>query len=136
MRDAADTLPACLRSIARQRLRDWECVAVDDGSRDASASLLRDAAARDPRIRLLARPREGLVSALNAGLASCRGETIARMDADDCMHRDRLATQLRALDDGPELSAVGCHVRIFPRAGLSDGGRAYEGWLNGIATPQ
>ena len=136
MRDAAETLPACLDSIARQRLRDWECVAVDDGSRDASASLLGAAAKRDPRFRVLERPRQGLISALNTGLSECRGEIVARMDADDCMHHDRLAEQLRSLDEEPGLAAVGCHVRIFPRTGLSDGRRAYEAWLNGIASPQ
>jgi len=136
VRDAAATLPACLRSIARQRLGDWECVAVDDGSMDESAALLRDTAAADPRFRLLERPREGLIPALRAGLEACRGDAIARMDADDAMHRDRLAAQLGALEGDPLLAAVGCHVRIFPRAGLSDGRRAYERWLNGIATPQ
>jgi cellulose synthase/poly-beta-1,6-N-acetylglucosamine synthase-like glycosyltransferase len=136
VRDAAGTLQACLRSIARQRLEDWECVVVDDGSRDGSAALLREAAARDPRVRVLTRPRKGLVSALQAGLAACRGEAVARMDADDCMHRDRLAAQLRALEDDPKLTGVGCHVRLFPRAGLSDGRRAYESWLNGITSAQ
>jgi glycosyltransferase involved in cell wall biosynthesis len=136
VRDAADTLPACLESIARQRLGDWECVAVDDGSEDASAALLGEAAQRDSRFRVLERPRDGLVPALNAGLAACRGEIVARMDADDCMHRDRLAEQLSALDREPGLAGVGCHVRIFPRSGLSEGRRAYERWLNGIASPK
>jgi hypothetical protein len=53
------------------------------------------------------------------------------MDADDWMHRDRLAAQLAALAD-PALSAVGTHVRIFPRAALRDGRRRYEAWLNGL----
>ena len=47
VRDGEATLPACLASLDRQRLADWECVAVDDGSRDGSAALLRAAAARD-----------------------------------------------------------------------------------------
>lgn len=130
VRDAAATLPACLRSLARQRFRDWECVAVDDGSRDGSAALLR--AAGDARLRVVERPREGLVAALEAGLAACRGELVARMDADDLMHRDRLAAQVAALDAETGLDGVGCHVRLFPRDGLSDGMRAYETWLGGI----
>ena len=134
VRDAATTLAACLRSIASQTLRDWECVAVDDGSRDGSAELLRRVALADGRVRILHRPRRGLVAALNTGLAACRGRVIARMDADDCMHRDRLAAQLRALEEDPGVSAVGCHVRIVPRSGLREGRRRYERWLNGITT--
>ena len=129
VRDAAATLPAALRSVARQSERSWECVVVDDGSRDGSAAVARCFAAADPRFRLLARPRAGIVEALNAGLAACRGALVARMDGDDLMHRERLARQRAALEAEPGLAAVGCHVRLFPRAACGPGMRAYEAWL-------
>jgi glycosyltransferase involved in cell wall biosynthesis len=132
--DAEGTLPACLSSIARQSERRWECVLVDDGSTDGTRACAERFAARDGRFRVLVTPHRGLVEALNAGLASCRGRVVARMDADDLMHRERLAAQLRALDATPDLAAVGCHVRLFPRAGLRRGFRQYERWLNGIAS--
>jgi len=132
--DAAATLPACLRSIARQSEPRWECVIVDDGSRDATLPTARAFAARDPRFRVLARPHAGIVTALNTGITSCRAALIARMDADDLMHRRRLAEQVRALAADASLTAVGTHVRLFPRAGLRPGRRAYERWLNGIAS--
>ncbi len=136
IRDAAATLPACLASLRRQTLAEWECVAVDDGSRDESPALARAAAAADGRFRAIAGPRAGLVAALEAGIDRCRGRIVARMDADDCMHRRRLELQARALLAQPELAAVGCHVRLFPRAGLMDGMRAYERWLAGIDSPR
>ncbi len=135
VRDAATTLPSCLRSLQRQRLTAWECVLVDDGSRDATLPCARGFAARDPRFVVVASARAGLVPALNAGLARCRGAFVARMDADDVMHRDRLAAQVAALRAIPDLVAVGCHVRLFPRTGLTAGRRAYERWLNGIDSP-
>jgi len=135
VRDAADTVPAALRSLARQTLSSWECIAVDDGSRDGSAALLHTAAARDARITVVSTAPRGIVEALTTGLARCRGRTIARMDADDVMHRDRLALQLAALDEAPDLAAVGAHVRIFPRAALRDGRRDYERWLNAVDSP-
>jgi hypothetical protein len=48
------------------------------------------------------------------------------------MHRDRLAAQLAAHAADPSQAAVGPHVRLFPRATLSDGRRAYERWLNAV----
>jgi len=54
------------------------------------------------------------------------------MDADDLMHRDRLAAQLALLDREPDLAAAGCHVRLFPRAQLGAGLRDYERWLASI----
>jgi glycosyltransferase involved in cell wall biosynthesis len=135
VRDGAATLAASLRSVSRQRLRDLECIVVDDGSRDASAAIARDHARTDPRFRVIAQPPLGLVSALARGLAECRAPLVARHDADDCMHRDRLALQVAALDAAPGLAGVGCHVRLFPRAALGPGMRAYERWLAGVRSP-
>ena len=134
-RDAQATLPACLRSITRQTETRWQCVAVDDGSRDAGPALLQAAAAADPRFILMSRPHSGLVSSLNAGLDACQGDVVARMDADDVMHRDRLGAQLAALDAAPELAALGSRVRFFPRSQLGAGTRRYEAWLNGLEGP-
>jgi cellulose synthase/poly-beta-1,6-N-acetylglucosamine synthase-like glycosyltransferase len=134
-RDAAATLPAALRSLRRQTMADWECVLVDDGSLDGTAALAGVVAAEDSRFAVLATPRAGLVAALSAGLARCRGRYVARMDADDLMRRDRLAEQVAALDAAPDLAAVGSHVRFFPRTGMSDGLRAYERWLCSIDSP-
>ncbi|MDJ0868471.1 MAG: glycosyltransferase family A protein [Myxococcota bacterium] len=134
-RDAAQTLPACLASIRRQTEPRFECVLVDDGSRDATRALAEAAAAGDPRFRVIARPPRGLVPALTAGLAACRGRYVARMDADDWMHRRRLAAQLAALEADPRLAGVGCHVRMFPRAALRPGLRDYEHWLRSIDSP-
>jgi len=132
--NAATTLDACLRSIVRQRERDWECVLVDDGSTDDTRARARAFARDEPRFVVVAAPHRGIVGALETGLARCSGALVARMDADDVMHRDRLRAQRRLLDDEPALAAVGCRVRLFPRAVLRDGRRAYERWLNTIAT--
>jgi glycosyltransferase involved in cell wall biosynthesis len=131
-RDAADTLAACLRSIERQTEQRWECVVVDDASRDDTGVVAAAFAARDVRFRVVAGPGEGLVAALRAGLAACRAHVIARMDADDWMHRERLALQLAALDAEAGLAGVGAHVRLFPRGALTDGRRTYERWLASI----
>jgi glycosyltransferase involved in cell wall biosynthesis len=133
--DAAATLAACLRSLCRQRFTDWECVLVDDGSTDETGAIAAGAARADARIRILSLPHRGLVAALNEGLAACRGPLVARMDADDVMHRDRFAAQADALAAQPALAGVGCHVRLFPRQGLRAGRREYEQWLNSLLTP-
>ena len=130
--DAAATLPAALRSLARQTEPRWECIVVDDGSGDETRAVAEDAARADPRIRVVAIPHGGIVAALQAGAVHCRAPLVARMDADDVMHRERLAAECRALQADPSLAAVGCHVRFFPRRGMTDGLRDYERWLRGI----
>jgi len=134
--NAAGTLPPCLTSLRRQTLADWECVLVDDGSTDDTPRIAALVGAADPRIRIATTAHRGLVAALRCGLGLCRGAVVARMDADDLMRRDRLRDQVDALDADTSLSAVGCHVRMFPRAGLTRRRRDYESWLNAIATPE
>ena len=131
-RNAAETLPAALATICRQSLDDFECVVVDDGSTDATASVVETAARADPRIRMVIGRGAGIVSALNVGLEQCRGEFVARMDADDLSHKHRLALQVQGLDARPAIAALGCHVRLFPTRALSNGMRNYEAWLCSI----
>lgn len=134
--NAAATLPACLATLARQTEPDWECVLADDGSGDATLEIARAAAAKDARIRVVAFAHRGIVATLNDALPRCRAPLVARMDADDLMHRDRLAAQASLLAREPGLAAVGCHVRLFPRAHLGAGLRAYERWLASVDSPR
>jgi len=133
--NGAETLAAALRSIVWQTLSEWELVLVDDGSLDESLALARSAAARDPRIRVLAQPHQGLVASLQAGLAQCRGDLVARMDADDISHPDRLARQVLFLEGHPEIAVVGSRVRIFPVRTRTEGMARYESWLNSLVDP-
>jgi glycosyltransferase involved in cell wall biosynthesis len=132
VRNAASTLPACLASLVRQTEQAWECIVVDDGSTDNTRPIAEAAARDDGRFTLLSTAPRGIVASLNEGLTRCRAPLVARMDGDDVTCRERLAAQTAALDDDPELAAVGCHVRLFPRSSLSPRLREYEAWLNGM----
>jgi cellulose synthase/poly-beta-1,6-N-acetylglucosamine synthase-like glycosyltransferase len=134
-RDAAATLPACLASIARQRRGDYELLAIDDGSADESAALVARAARADARVQLLQPGRVGLVAALNLGLAQARAPLLARMDADDLMHPDRLALQAAHMQEHPAIGLLGTRVALFPRRLVRDGYREYVRWQNSCLSP-
>lgn len=133
--NAASTLPAALRSLRGQTLREFEVVAVDDGSTDGGDEVVRAHARHDPRFHLVQQPHRGHVAALNAGLERCRGALVARMDADDISLRPRLAEQRRLLQERPELEVVSCLVRSFPFSRVGPGMALYEQWLNSARTP-
>lgn len=101
-------LRAAMESMLAQRFADFEFVCVDDGSTDDSLSILKHYAMQDGRIRIVSRRNTGFVGALNDGLAVCRGPYIARMDADDTCHPDRLGRQVAFLDANPDHVAVAC----------------------------
>ena len=134
-RDAAGTVGAAAVSILRQTFRDLSLVAVDDGSRDGTFSILARLAERDRRMVLMRGAGEGIAGALNLGLARCDAEVVVRMDADDVAHPRRVAVQLAALAADPSLAAVGSRVRLFPRGEVAGGMARYAAWLNGLVTP-
>ena len=135
VRDAEATLTPCLRSIARQSESRFECIIVDDGSRDDSLQIAESFAQRDARFVVCPIAESGLIAALQRGLEACHAPLIARMDADDLMDSRRLDCQRKALEE-TSLSAVGCHPRLFPRSALGPGMRAYESWLQSIDSPR
>src|SRR5262245_40321320 len=90
VRDGAGTVSLAVRSILAQSYENWELLVADDGSRDATASRIRDF--RDRRIRLLSHAESrGLAFRLNQLVDQSRGRYVARMDADDFAFPDRFA---------------------------------------------
>ena len=133
-RDAQSTLGEALRSIRTQTVRAWECVLVDNESRDASSAIAARACERDQRFRLIAR-QGGLVDALNAGVAAARAPFVARMDADDVSHPRRFEDQIALLRADPSLSIVSCLVSTFAAVAVREGMQRYVAWLNSVRTP-
>lgn len=82
--NAEKYLRRCVDSILAQTFTDFELILVDDGSKDASASLCDEyAATSEGRIRSFHKPNGGASSARNLGLQQAQGEYIVFVDADD-----------------------------------------------------
>ncbi|GAB2751224.1 glycosyltransferase family 2 protein [Kitasatospora kifunensis] len=80
-------LQECLDSIAAQTYRDFECVMVDDGSKDTSAAIAKAYAAKDARFRLVQQENKGLGAARNTGWRHLTegSEYLAFVDSDDSL---------------------------------------------------
>lgn len=94
--NSAATVERAIRSVSAQTLRQLEIVAYDDGSRDASADILRGLAAAEPRLRLLGSDvNRGPGAARNRAIAVASGRWLAMLDADDWYAPDRLERLIR-----------------------------------------
>jgi glycosyltransferase involved in cell wall biosynthesis len=130
--NASETIDEAIASIADQTFTSWEMVVVDDGSSDGTPEKVEAWVAGDHRIRLLRQGHAGIVVALNAGWRACRSALIARMDADDRSHLERLARQVEQMDADANLAVVSCLVEPFPAEQVREGFRVYVDWLNGL----
>jgi glycosyltransferase involved in cell wall biosynthesis len=90
-----------LDSILKQSYQDWECIVVDDGSKDYTSELMEFYCSRDFRIRYYYRPGnrpKGANACRNYGFEKSRGKYIQWFDSDDLMHRDSLALKIQILE--------------------------------------
>jgi glycosyltransferase involved in cell wall biosynthesis len=99
-------LARALESVAEQESRDFEVIAVDDGSTDRTPEILRSYARRLP-LRILERGRVGnWVANTNRGIALAEGTYLCFLHQDDWWLRGRLRALREATDGRPDVSLV------------------------------
>lgn len=105
--NAEKYLKFAIQSVIAQSYQNWELILVDDGSSDNSLEIAQDFALKDARIRVICDGKNRkLPYRLNQLILESKGDFIARMDADDIMHPDRLLIQLTYLKNNPCLDLV------------------------------
>jgi glycosyltransferase involved in cell wall biosynthesis len=107
--NGAPRVREAIESVLGQTLGDLELVVVDDGSTDATASILGSFG--DPRVRVTRQRRGGLTSALRSALGLARAPLVARLDADDVALPERLERQRDFLERHPEVGLLGTAAR-------------------------
>ncbi|MGI5827910.1 MAG: glycosyltransferase family 2 protein [Patescibacteria group bacterium] len=111
-------LSQALSSIQNQTYPNWELIAVDDWSEDHSWEILKKYESTDSRITAYRNGKHwGVASAANLALSKIRGDYVARMDADDVMHPERLAKQVAFLQHHGQTVAVGAQCQLIDTKG-------------------
>lgn len=105
--DVRPFLDDSLGSVLAQTYGAWECLCVDDGSRDGSGARLDDYARKDPRIRVTHQRNGGVSRARNRALSRARGEFIVFLDSDDLWLTDCL------LEEAARVGDEDCDVIIY-----------------------
>lgn len=130
--NAIPYLEACLESILGQSEENWELLAVNDFSTDASEEVLNAYAQKDHRIVVLQNQEKGIIPALRLAYSRSSGQLITRMDADDVMDGEKLSVlKTILLSHGAGFLATG-KVKYISQNTLGGGYLRYENWLNGL----
>ena len=130
--DTASVLPRCLDSLLGQTFRDLEIVCVDDGSSDGSSEILRDYAAKDPRMVAVFQENRGVEWARAVAMERATGRYVMFCDSDDAYRPRMCERMVSAMEvDGVDLATCGTALHgAFPPA--------YATWLekpDAIAVP-
>jgi len=94
-----DLLKKAVDSVLGQTRKDFELIVVDDGSTDGTAALL---ASYGECLHSIRQENKGPSAARNRGIAEARGELVAFLDSDDCWEKEKLSSQIEAMEANPE----------------------------------
>lgn len=106
MREALD-------SVLASTLSDWECIIVNDGSKDATLDIAREYETKDPRFVVVDIPNGGLANARNVGILHSHGKYILPLDSDDKIGGKYLELAVTYLEKHPETKVVCCECEYF-----------------------
>lgn len=98
-----------IESVLAQSYKHVEILAVDDGSTDDSAAVVK----RFPAVHYYFQPNAGISAARNRGIKQAQGDVLAFLDADDVWVKDKLTLQLAAFENDAHLDMVFGHVKQF-----------------------
>lgn len=108
-------LKESIDSILNQTFRDFEFIIINDGSTDDSLNIIKKY--HDMRIILLDSPKSGLMKSLNKGINIAKAEWIARMDADDISHTNRLEEQYTFIKENDGIVLFSSSYNIIDQEG-------------------
>ena len=132
VKNAGLYLEECLDSIINQDYKDWQLIAINDGSSDNSQDILLKYAEKHANIFLYPNQGQGIIPALNLAFEKSDGNFITRMDADDKMTHDKLNLHYNNLkNNGKGYISVGL-VQYFSTTELGEGYKKYATWLNNL----
>jgi glycosyltransferase involved in cell wall biosynthesis len=112
-------LPDAVASLFAQTHSEWECVVVNDGSTDETATVADSLAGGDHRIRVVHQSNRGLPGARNVGLSLATGRYVQFLDADDLLEPDKLRAQVSALSSTQALALSYSDYRYCPESDIT-----------------
>lgn len=110
--NAEKAIGRCLDSILGQDFSDFELIVIDDGSTDATPSILDGYAARDGRVRVVHKANAGVSTARNDALDLARGDYVQFLDADDWITQDATTLLVRTMEEGAADMVIADFYRV------------------------
>lgn len=106
----ADYVPMTLDSVLAQSFEDFELVFIDDGSTDQTKEIVEAYAQKDSRVKYFHQENSERAVARSYGISLAQGKYICLVDSDDLWYPEKLAEQLKVMEEHPHV--VLCYASV------------------------
>lgn len=113
-------LKEAVNSVIEQTHSHWECLIIDDGSKDNTAEVAERLCKIDSRIKYIHKQNGGLSSTRNYGITLAKGDFICFLDADDLFDKKKLESQLACFAQNSKADIVYGNAMFFEKDDLSN----------------
>ncbi|MBK9508264.1 MAG: glycosyltransferase family 2 protein [Cytophagaceae bacterium] len=128
--NAAKYISYSIDSVLNQTFQNFELLVYNDGSSDATLSILENYAKSDSRIRIIdSKINQGLTAGRNILYNAAKNNLIVWLDSDDIAYPNRIEKQILFLKNYPEFAGVSCWARVIDREN-SPSGQFFKNYIN------
>lgn len=113
-------LREAVNSVIEQSHSHWECLIIDDGSKDNTAEVAALLCKTDARVKYHHKQNGGLSSTRNYGIKLAKGDFICFLDADDLFDKKKLESQLTCFSQNASADIVYGNAMFFEKNDLSN----------------
>ena len=104
--NAEKYVEACIKSVLSQTYENWECILINDGSKDHTLDLIKNFENKDSRIHVFTQENLGLSATRNKGIDCANGEFIFFLDSDDILSDDAINTLVFASQNNDVITCI------------------------------
>lgn len=104
--NAEKYVEACINSVLIQNYENWECIVINDGSKDNTLELLKVFESKDNRIRVFTQENLGLSATRNRGIDNSNGEFLFFLDSDDILSNDAIETLVSSVENNDIVTGI------------------------------
>lgn len=96
----------CIDSVILQDYENWECILINDGSRDNTFDIIKNIELKESRIRVFTQENLGLSATRNKGIENANGEFLFFLDSDDILSHDAISTLVSSFQNNDIICGI------------------------------
>lgn len=102
----------CINSVLHQNYENWECILINDGSKDKTLDIIKFFESQNTKIRVFTQENAGLSATRNRGIDIAKGEFLFFLDSDDILAKDAIRTLVLSVENDDIVTGITVSSKI------------------------